>query len=353
MEKVIAINLNGRAYQLEEAGFDALRTYLDEAGARLASNPGKSEIIADLEQAIAEKCDRLIGMNKNVIGAAEITRIIAEMGPVEGEAHAGTEEEKKESAHANAPKRLYRIEEGRIIWGVCTGLAAYFGVDVALVRILFVILAIITGGGALLGYFAMMMLIPEADTMQDKAAAHGEPFNAQELVNRAKAEYQRWSVHLSSAHEAHAWSHEMRRAWKRERKTMYRAARTRRRNPFFGMLHGALAVVWILALISLITTGAIFGWAIPASIPLWIAIVLLFILYHAVTGPMRGATHTAYRDEQYTEWDGVGDGLTVLFLAIAFVWAYLHLPAVHDFVFHPITEIKLVVAHLKAWWHAQ
>ena len=51
MNKVVTIDLNGRAYQLEESGFDALRAYLDDAEVRLADDPGKAEIIADLEQA--------------------------------------------------------------------------------------------------------------------------------------------------------------------------------------------------------------------------------------------------------------------------------------------------------------
>ncbi len=39
--------------------------------------------MADLEQAIAEKCGRYLGASKNVVTVAEIETIIAEMGPVE------------------------------------------------------------------------------------------------------------------------------------------------------------------------------------------------------------------------------------------------------------------------------
>ena len=41
MNKVITINLNGIAYQLEESGYDALRDYLDHAARRLGNNPDK------------------------------------------------------------------------------------------------------------------------------------------------------------------------------------------------------------------------------------------------------------------------------------------------------------------------
>jgi len=83
MNKVISINLNGNAYQLEEGGFEALRAYLDTAGRRLESNPDKAEIIADIEEAIAAKFRSLLGPNKTVIVTKEVADIIADMGPVE------------------------------------------------------------------------------------------------------------------------------------------------------------------------------------------------------------------------------------------------------------------------------
>ena len=51
MQKITSIHLNGKAYQLEEAGFENLRTYLTQAEQQLTDNPDKTEIINDLEQA--------------------------------------------------------------------------------------------------------------------------------------------------------------------------------------------------------------------------------------------------------------------------------------------------------------
>src|SRR5271170_3277216 len=83
MNKVTTINLNGRAYSLEERGFDALRNYLETAGAKLNGNPDKDEIMADFEQAIADKCDQKLSPAKNVISEKEIEEIISAMGPVD------------------------------------------------------------------------------------------------------------------------------------------------------------------------------------------------------------------------------------------------------------------------------
>jgi hypothetical protein len=84
MQKVTVVNLNGNAYQLEEPAYEALQAYLDTAGERLAANPDESEILADIEQAIGDKCSRYLGAQKTVVNASEMKQIIDEMGPVDG-----------------------------------------------------------------------------------------------------------------------------------------------------------------------------------------------------------------------------------------------------------------------------
>ena len=56
-------------------------------------------------------------------------------------------------------KRLVRVEEGRMIAGVCTGLARYLGVDVTIVRVIFVLLGIFALGGVLL-YLILWLIMP-------------------------------------------------------------------------------------------------------------------------------------------------------------------------------------------------
>lgn len=40
-------------------------------------------------------------------------------------------------------KKLYRIEDGRVLAGVCTGLADYLNIDVTIIRVIFVVLGIV------------------------------------------------------------------------------------------------------------------------------------------------------------------------------------------------------------------
>jgi len=57
-------------------------------------------------------------------------------------------------------KRLYRLKDGRIVAGVCTGLAAYAGIDPTLVRLAFALLSLFGGLGILL-YLCAWIVIPD------------------------------------------------------------------------------------------------------------------------------------------------------------------------------------------------
>lgn len=199
MRKVTTINLNNNAYQIDEDGFEALRQYLEDADLALANNPDRADIMADLEQAIADKCRHALGAYKSVVSAAEMDRILKEMGPVvsNDQEAAGTPGDPGfvgNGAAATGPapraRRLYRVLEGQQWTGVCNGLAAFAGVDVTWVRVAFVLLSIFTGGFWLIVYFVLIFVMPIASTPEEVAAAHGQPFSAQELMDRVKKKHQ-------------------------------------------------------------------------------------------------------------------------------------------------------------------
>lgn len=190
MHKVTTINLDGRAYQLEEAAYTHLQQYLTQARAVLASDPDKDEILSDLEQAIAEKCDQVLKHDKNVVATNEIETILEAMGPVElPQSEEPIAKKKTKPTEGQPPRRLYLLRDNAVLGGVCSGLAAYFNIDVTVVRVIFVALTFITSGAWILAYFLLLIIVPEAETPEEKAAAHGQQFSAQELVNKAKHKY--------------------------------------------------------------------------------------------------------------------------------------------------------------------
>jgi phage shock protein C len=57
-------------------------------------------------------------------------------------------------------RKLYRSKTNRKLAGVCGGLAQYFNIDATIIRVLFVVLAILGGSGLLL-YLALWIIVPK------------------------------------------------------------------------------------------------------------------------------------------------------------------------------------------------
>jgi phage shock protein C len=60
----------------------------------------------------------------------------------------------------NGTKILVRSRKGRMVAGICAGIAQYFGLDVTLVRVIVAVVSIITGGAGVLAYLAAWLIIP-------------------------------------------------------------------------------------------------------------------------------------------------------------------------------------------------
>jgi len=393
MNKVTTINLNGNAYQLEESAYDALRAYLESAARRLEGNPDRDEIIADIERAIADKFRAVLGAYKTVVGLREVEAIIAEMGPVKdasSEADASTDDEAGPRAAGAAAsgaareagssaKRLYKINEGAMLGGVCNGLAAYLNIDVTVIRIVFVVLALVTWGAAALLYFVMMLLIPPANTPAEKAAASGIPSTAQEFIRRAREGYYEGMKSFGDKHERREWK----RKFKREMHGLGRNIQDQihenshqwQKNwhqywgqhpryaggpgfilPLLWLLRAALALLGLCAAISLLNTGAVFGVVLPAGMPVWGGLICLFVGYHLVAWPLKAMRHGCYYNGMYGHrypgaMAGFWDVIAWLgFLALVILLADRYLPQAHEALKNLPPVIHEAVDSVQRWW---
>ena len=57
-------------------------------------------------------------------------------------------------------KKIYRIEEGKMVAGVCGGVAEYLNIDVTVVRVLWAITSVFAAAG-IIAYIICAFLIPE------------------------------------------------------------------------------------------------------------------------------------------------------------------------------------------------
>jgi phage shock protein C len=57
-------------------------------------------------------------------------------------------------------KKLYRSTKNRVLGGVCGGLGEYFDIDPSLVRLLWLVIVFMGGGGVLI-YIILWIILPE------------------------------------------------------------------------------------------------------------------------------------------------------------------------------------------------
>lgn len=220
MNKVTSINLHGIAFQLEEDGYDELRDYLDDAARALKNNPDKPEIIADIEQAIADKFKARLTSYRNVVLTADVIAVIAEIGPLETGTAESTRAGASSQSEANpAPfttdarprHRLYRLTDGAMLAGVCNGLAAYLGLDVTWVRLAVAALIFLSAGTVIIAYLVAIVIIPKAVTPGQKAAASGATDTAHDFIRMAQAGYYEGMRKITDPQARREWKRKFKR----------------------------------------------------------------------------------------------------------------------------------------------
>ena len=161
MKQVININFHGRVVPIEVAAFDQLKAYTESLSRHFANEEGKDEIINDIESRIGELFQERLNNGATCITEDDVNAVIKSMGRPEdfetGEETASTGHTKtaepnwtSNSSPAPTQRRLYRDEENKVLGGVCSGIAHYFGIDTTLVRIIFVLSGV--------GFFAYILL---------------------------------------------------------------------------------------------------------------------------------------------------------------------------------------------------
>ena len=184
MNKVININFQGRILPIEEQAYEILKQYIESLRVYFANEEGRDEIINDIECRIAELCEERLKKGTVCIAAQDMNLIIASIGrPADFEAQDGFEASTSQSQqntsqsnyqntsnHAysnfestnNRPKRLYRDEHNKVLGGVCSGIANYFGIEPLVVRILWFFLI----GVNILGYLILWIAVPSTSVKE-------------------------------------------------------------------------------------------------------------------------------------------------------------------------------------------
>ena len=175
MKKTLTINLNNIVFNIEEDAYDKLKTYLDSIREYFDTYEDSQEILNDIEARAAEQFGGKIGKAKEVVTLADVEELIKIMGTVEAIAgQEGLDEQKADEAKTKTGyKRFYRDPDNAIIYGVASGIAAYFKIDPLFIRLAFAI-SVLFGGTGIIVYIILCFIMPEAKTTANKMEMRGE-----------------------------------------------------------------------------------------------------------------------------------------------------------------------------------
>ena len=82
-------------------------------------------------------------------------------------------------------KRLFRDSENSVLGGVASGVGSFFGIDINLVRLLFVVFTF-TGGVGFVIYLIIWFITPEAKSITERMQMKGEPITLSNIEQKIK-----------------------------------------------------------------------------------------------------------------------------------------------------------------------
>lgn len=223
MKKNITINLAGQLFAIDEDAYQLLLNYTETLRRYYRRHEEGEEVVDDIESRIAELFGELQAKGINAITIEHVQNVIQRIGSLEditdgantdsqsrnraenlNDAAAGAAEALHNAADNAAEsvrgawnkvrggKRFYRDMENKFLCGVLAGCSKYFGGDVVIWRVVFIILlflpATFFGDGLGLsgfffwGYIILAIIAPATTTPEDVLKMRGEEVNPQNLA---------------------------------------------------------------------------------------------------------------------------------------------------------------------------
>lgn len=189
MNKIIQINLAGQAVSIDEQAYHKLSEYLKLLENHFATTPDGSEILGDIESRIAELFFSKLKKGNAFINNTDVSEAIALMGTPSDMGIEDEFEEAKTTSHStlNSGKKLFRDPNDKVLGGVCSGLAAYFGMDISLMRVITILLVFFAGVPIFI-YIILWAVLPEATSPNDRYRMYGDAINVNDIVDNVRNE---------------------------------------------------------------------------------------------------------------------------------------------------------------------
>ena len=189
MKKTINVAIGGCSFTIDEDAYNTLNDYLERFKSALDSTSSSAEVLDELEVRIADMLKGKLG-GRQVVDRAMTQEVIGQLGYPQGYREADDQTARQEPPQneyhysgtdgENPVRKLFRDSDGKRIAGVCSGIALFLGVDVTLIRVIFLV-ALICGSAGFWIYLVIWIAAPEARTAAEKCELRGIPANAENI----------------------------------------------------------------------------------------------------------------------------------------------------------------------------
>ncbi len=192
MNQTVTVNISGIVFHIEVDAYEELKKYLNKIKSYFKNSEGCDEIMTDIEARIAELFSEKITSDNQVINSNDVEEVVGIMGKPEQYLDEDEEEQQQKEQNSSNQKRkpyrtakkLFRDPDERMIGGVASGIAAYFGINPIWVRLGFAL----TVSFGFVTYFILWAIIPEAKTASDKLQMKGDDVNIDNIGKTFKDE---------------------------------------------------------------------------------------------------------------------------------------------------------------------
>lgn len=182
MKEITRIHIAKTPYDVELSAKKILESYLKT----LESYSDDTEIINDIEIRITEILSERGVVKGGVISDDDVAALKQQLGEPrdfmgDGDVAVGSDDDDEDAAEDSSPRKLFRDIDRRVAGGVLAGIAAFYKVNPVWTRLIFILVALMSGGAAILVYLVLWIAVPPARTAADKLQMAGKPVTAKSI----------------------------------------------------------------------------------------------------------------------------------------------------------------------------
>jgi phage shock protein PspC (stress-responsive transcriptional regulator) len=206
MQRILQINIAGRILPIEEDAYSILKEYINTLERQFRGEDGR-EIIEDIENRIAELFSIRLQGGSPAIDRSDVQKVIDTLGSA-SDLHDGSTSGTQQRSDNQSSNRQYTYNSGnrsqgnynrdrvlrdpydKVIGGVCSGLAHYFGIDPVIIRLIMVVLFLTVGIG-FIAYIIAWIAIPAAKSREELYNTNnGNPITFHDISSNVESELQ-------------------------------------------------------------------------------------------------------------------------------------------------------------------